>query len=55
MLRRILRLRRALALMDAGVSLGDAAARAGYADHPHLHRECRALAGVPLRQLGDSA
>jgi AraC-like DNA-binding protein len=55
MLRRILRLRRALALIDAGVSLGDAAARAGYADHPHLHRECRALAGVPLRQLGDSA
>ncbi|GAA1675202.1 AraC family transcriptional regulator [Mycolicibacterium murale] len=55
MLRRILRLRRALALIGAGVSLGDAAARAGYADHPHLHRECRALAGVPLRQLGDSA
>jgi len=55
MLRRILRLRRALALVDAGVGLSDAAARAGYADQPHLHRECRDLAGVPLGQLGDSA
>jgi hypothetical protein len=27
------------------------AARTGYADQPHLHREVRDLAGVPLASL----
>lgn len=48
---RILRLQRALALARAGVSPADAAARAGYADQPHLARDTKALAGVPLRAL----
>ena len=30
-------------------------ATAGYADQPHLHREVRSLAGVPLRQLASAA
>ena len=47
-LRRILRFRRALAMLRAGVSVTDTAARAGYADQPHLHREVRDLAGVPV-------
>jgi AraC-like DNA-binding protein len=51
-LRRILRFRRAVALLEAGTCLADAAAAAGYADQPHLHRESRVLAGVSLRALG---
>jgi AraC-like DNA-binding protein len=51
MLRRILRFRRAVRLLDDGRPFGDAAADAGYADQPHLHREARALAGVPLASL----
>jgi transcriptional regulator GlxA family with amidase domain len=47
-LRRVLRFRRARRLLDAGLPFADVAARAGYADQPHLHREVRALAGVPL-------
>jgi AraC-like DNA-binding protein len=50
-LRRILRFRRAVRLLTDGLSSTDAAARAGYADQPHLHREVRALAGVPLSQV----
>ena len=50
-LRRILRFRRALLLLDDGLPYGDVAAGAGYADQPHLHREVRDLAGVPLAEL----
>ncbi|MDT5099908.1 MAG: hypothetical protein QOC76_3645, partial [Mycobacterium sp.] len=51
MLRRILRFRRAVRLLDDGVSAADAAAAAGYADQPHLHREVRELTGMPLASL----
>jgi len=51
MLRRILRFRRAARLLDDGLSFGEVAAGAGYADQPHLHREARQLAGVPLASL----
>ena len=57
-LRRVLRFRRAVAMLRAGVSLTDTAARAGYADQPHLHREVRDLAGVPVaavRQVSSAA
>lgn len=54
-LRRVLRFRRALALLHAGLPPADVAARAGYADQPHLTREVRALAGVPPGQLGSAA
>lgn len=57
-LRRILRFRHARQLLDSGLAITDVAARAGYADQPHLHREVRALAGVPLarfRQDGSAA
>ena len=57
-LRRILRFRRAVRLLDDGLPAAEVAARAGYADQPHLHREVRELAGVPLaslRQLASSA
>jgi AraC-like DNA-binding protein len=50
-LRRILRFRRAVRLLDVGLPYGEVAARAGYADQPHLHREARELAGVPLASL----
>jgi AraC-like DNA-binding protein len=53
-LRRVLRFRRAAALLQDGVPIAEAAAEAGYADQPHLSREVRALAGVaPSRLLGD--
>jgi AraC-like DNA-binding protein len=48
---RILRLRRALALVHAGVRTADSAARAGYADQSHLAREVKDLAGVTITQL----
>src|SRR4051812_21600271 len=54
-LRRILRFRRAVRLLGDGVPVIEVAARAGYADQPHLHREARALAGVPLAQLARSS
>ncbi len=44
-LTRVLRFRRATALIGAGVPLADAAARCGYADQPHLSREVREFAG----------
>ncbi|MEX5636628.1 helix-turn-helix domain-containing protein [Parafrankia sp. FMc2] len=50
-LARILRLQDALALARGGTALAHAAAEAGYADQPHLARDVRALAGVPLRTL----
>ena len=50
-LRRVLRFRRALALLRGGVAPADVAARAGYADQPHLSREVRALAGLPRHRL----
>jgi AraC-like DNA-binding protein len=53
-LRRVLRFRRASALLAAGVPIAEVAARAGYADQPHLSREVRALAGVAPTSLGPS-
>lgn len=50
-LRRVLRFRRAAALLYAGAPIAEVAARAGYADQPHLSREVRALAGVAPGQL----
>jgi AraC-like DNA-binding protein len=50
-LRRILRFRRAVRLLDDGLPYIEVAARAGYADQPHLHREVRELAGVPLAAM----
>ncbi|CAL9290275.1 helix-turn-helix domain-containing protein [Streptomyces sp. SudanB182_2057] len=50
-LARILRLRRALALARAGTPYAETAVRAGYADQPHLAREVRRLAGMPLGEL----
>lgn len=50
-LARILRMRRALALARAGVPLAETAARAGYADQPHMARDVRNLAGAALSDL----
>lgn len=50
-LRRVLRFRRAVGMIRAGVATTDAAARCGYADQPHLYRDVRQFAGVPLSQL----
>ncbi|WP_225825207.1 helix-turn-helix domain-containing protein [Streptomyces naphthomycinicus] len=50
-LARILRLQRALALVRSGTPYAETAVRAGYADQPHLAREVRALAGMPLGEL----
>jgi len=54
-LRRVLRFRRAAALLRAGVSPAEVAAAAGYADQPHLSRETRALAGASPGQLASGA
>ena len=43
---RILRFRRALALLRSGAEPAVAAQACGYADQPHLNREFRALAGA---------
>lgn len=51
MLRRVLRFRRALAMLQAGVAPAATAAEAGYADQPHLSREVRELAGATPAQL----
>jgi AraC-like DNA-binding protein len=48
-LRRVLRFRRFVSLIDAGPAAHDLArlaAEAGYADQPHLSRECARLAGL---------
>jgi AraC-like DNA-binding protein len=50
-LRRILRFRRSVRLLGEGLPYADVAALAGYADQPHLHREVRDLAGVPIAAL----
>jgi AraC-like DNA-binding protein len=50
-LRRILRFRRAVRLLDDGQSAAAVAAAAGYADQPHLHREVRDLAGMSVATL----
>ena len=50
-LRRILRFRRAMRLLNDDLPYSEVAASAGYADQPHLHREIRNLAGVPLAAL----
>ncbi len=50
-LRRILRFRRAVRLLDDGASSADVASTVGYADQPHLHREVRDLAGMSLATL----
>ncbi|WP_045743231.1 helix-turn-helix domain-containing protein [Actinoplanes rectilineatus] len=50
-LHRIFRMRRAVALARAGRAFAEVAAETGYADQPHLAREVRALAGVPLGEL----
>jgi AraC-like DNA-binding protein len=50
-LTRILRFRRATALIRAGRPLGEVAADTGYADQPHLSREVRALSGRSPVQL----
>ncbi|AOT61812.1 hypothetical protein K701_07450 [Streptomyces fradiae ATCC 10745 = DSM 40063] len=47
-LARILRLRRALALVRAGTPFASAAALAGYTDQAHLARDSRALTGRTL-------
>ncbi|MFG2333350.1 helix-turn-helix domain-containing protein [Streptomyces sp. NPDC048604] len=54
-LARILRLRRALALVAAGVPFADAAVAAGCADQAHLAREARTLAGTTLSAYAASA
>ena len=51
MLARVFRLRQALDLARRGVPSATVAALAGYSDQPHLAREVRALAGVPLGVL----
>jgi transcriptional regulator GlxA family with amidase domain len=51
-LARVLRFRRFLALAEEhGLGLARAAAEAGYADQPHVTRECNDLAGLPPREL----
>lgn len=50
-LARVLRLQRALEMARSGTPFARVAADAGYADQPHLSREVRALAGVPLGEL----
>lgn len=50
-LRRVLRFRRAVRLLDDGASTASAAAEVGYADQPHLHREVRDLTGMSLATL----
>ncbi|MDT7553252.1 MAG: hypothetical protein QOI16_1788 [Pseudonocardiales bacterium] len=54
-LRRVLRFRRAAAMLRAGVTPAEVAALTGYADQPHLSREVRALAGASPGQLASGA
>ena len=53
-LRRVLRFRRAMALLRAGVGPAEVAARTGYADQPHLSRDVRAFAGVSPARVAPS-
>jgi AraC-like DNA-binding protein len=50
-LARVLRLQRFLALAGRGGDLARLAADAGYADQPHLTRDCARLAGLPAATL----
>jgi transcriptional regulator GlxA family with amidase domain len=52
-LQRVLRLRRFLALAEstASADLARVALEAGYADQPHLTRECAELTGLPPAAL----
>lgn len=50
-LTRVLRLQRALALASDGVPFAEVAARSGFADQPHLARDVKELAGMPLGEL----
>jgi AraC-like DNA-binding protein len=50
-LRGVLRFSAAMRLLSAGEPFSQVAARSGYADQPHLHREVRDLAGVPLASI----
>jgi AraC-like DNA-binding protein len=52
---RIERAHRARALLRGGGSLAEAAARAGYADQPHLSREFRRLVGTSPGQFASSS
>jgi AraC-like DNA-binding protein len=54
-LRRVLRFRRAVRLLEDGLPFAEVAAFAGYADQPHLHREIRELAGVSASQFVSGA
>jgi hypothetical protein len=47
----VLRLQRFLALAGRGGDLARLAADAGYADQPHLTRDCARLAGLPAVTL----
>jgi AraC-like DNA-binding protein len=46
-LTRFRRLQRALAALQRGEAPADLAARLGFADQPHLHRDVRAFTGLP--------
>ncbi|HEV2088602.1 MAG TPA: helix-turn-helix transcriptional regulator [Cryptosporangiaceae bacterium] len=48
---RVLRLQRFLGLVADGGQLARAAVEAGYADQPHLTRDCRQLTGLPPAAL----
>lgn len=50
-LAQVVRFRRALELLAATPTIGPIAAEAGYADHSHLVREFRRLAGSPPSQI----
>ncbi len=50
-LRRILRFRRAVRLLDDGEPSAIVASTVGYADQPHLHREIRGFTGMSLATL----
>ncbi|MGQ9406673.1 helix-turn-helix domain-containing protein [Mycolicibacterium gilvum] len=54
-LRRVLRFRQAVHLLQAGRSVADTAYTVGYADQAHLSRQVLALAGVTAGQLASGA
>ncbi len=53
-LQRVLRFRSFLDRVDRGDDLATAAAQGGFADQPHLNRECRDLAGMTPAELAAS-